>query len=69
MTTMMQEQDELQVLQTIRSLTRDELDALILEGETSGATQALRNMFGFAQKEVESVVQENPVHRNVFLVA
>lgn len=69
MTSMMQEQDELQVLQAIRSLTREELDALNLEGETSGATKALRNMFSFAKKEVESVIQEHPVPLDYFFAA
>ncbi|OOG58057.1 hypothetical protein [Polaromonas sp. C04] len=59
----MQEQDELQVLQTIRRLTREELNALVVEGESSGAAQALRDMFSFAQREVDSVGQEHHLPR------
>ena len=57
----MQEQDDLQVFQAIRRLTRDELNALVVEGESSGAAQALRDMFSFAQREVDSVGQEHPL--------
>jgi hypothetical protein len=41
-------QDELQVLQTIRSLTLADLDELVREGKESGSTDALREMFAFA---------------------
>ena len=59
----MQEQDDLQVFQAIRRLTREELNALVVEGESSGAAQALRDMFSFAQREVDSVGQEDALPR------
>ena len=59
----MQEQDDLQVFQAIRRLTREELNALVVEGESSGAARALRDMFSFAQREVDSVDQKHPLPR------
>ena len=57
---MRQEQDELQVLQTIGSLSRTELEALVRAGEASGSTMALRDMFNFVKNEAEPLISELP---------
>jgi hypothetical protein len=46
------EQGELRVLESIRSMTREELDGLLSEGVASGSTDAMRGLFAFAHQQI-----------------
>lgn len=50
--------DEALVLDSIRSMTRDELDALIAEGEASGMTAMMRDMARCAQEYLDAKKNE-----------
>ncbi len=55
---MMNDQEILQNLQFISSMTREDVAACICDGENSGTTQALREMFAFAKQELPTSAGE-----------